>query len=46
MVGRLQKTADMIDATRRVLICRTASPIMTDTLWVANLSDWLREIAG
>ncbi|MFI5382086.1 MAG: ATP-binding protein [Tepidisphaerales bacterium] len=44
MVGTLNKTADMIDASRRILVCRTARTIETDTLLVANLSTWLTKV--
>lgn len=41
MIDRLNKTADMIDASRRILVCRTARPIQTNTLLVANPATWL-----
>ncbi len=44
MIARLNKSADMVDAQRRFLICRTARRIETDTLWVANPSDWLKRL--
>jgi hypothetical protein len=44
MITRLNQTADMIDAARRVLVCRTARPIETDTLLVANPSTWLKRL--
>ena len=44
MIDRLNKTADMIGATRRVLICRTAQPIDTAALLVADLPAWLKKI--
>ncbi|MCE5277895.1 MAG: ATP-binding protein [Planctomycetaceae bacterium] len=46
MIARLNKTADMIGAARRILICRTAQPIETDTLLVANPADWLKKIVA
>jgi len=46
MTARLNKTADMIDAARRVLVCRIAEPIRTDTLLVANPAMWLAELVG
>ena len=46
MINRLNKTADMIDATRRVLVCRTARPIENNTLLVANPSTWLKKLVG
>ncbi len=36
MIDRLNQTADMIDATRRVLICRVARKIETERLLVAS----------
>jgi len=44
VVDRLHKTADMIDASRRVLVCRTARPIDNKRLLVTNLSAWLAEV--
>jgi predicted AAA+ superfamily ATPase len=44
MVARLNRAADMIEATRRVLVCRTAKSIENDTLLVANPSAWLRKL--
>ena len=44
MIGRLNKTADMIDAARRMLVCRIARPIETDALLVASPAAWLKEI--
>ena len=44
MIGRLHKAADMIDAARRVLVCRIARKIETDTLLVTNLSGWLQRL--
>ena len=46
MIDRLNKTADMIDADRRILVCRTAHPIETDTLLVANPTDWLKTLVA
>ncbi len=42
MVARLNKTADMIDATRRILVCRIARKIENETLLVTNLAGWLK----
>jgi hypothetical protein len=42
MIGRLNKTADMMDATRRFLICRIARKIENDRLLVTNLAGWLK----
>ena len=44
MIDRLNQTADLIDATRRVLVCRVARKIETDQLLVASLPVWLREL--
>jgi predicted AAA+ superfamily ATPase len=46
MIARLNKTADMIDAARRVLVCRIAEPIRTDTLLVADPVTWLDELVA
>ena len=45
MISRLHKTADMIGAVRRILVCRTARTIENNTLLVTNLSDWLKKLA-
>jgi len=44
MIARLNKSADLIQASRRVLVCRIARKIQNETLWVSNLSVWLREL--
>jgi len=44
MISRLNKAGDMIDATRRILICRIARKIENDTLLVTNLAGWLKII--
>jgi len=44
VVDRLHKTADMIGASRRVLVCRTASPIDNKRLLVTNLPAWLKKV--
>ena len=36
----------MINADRRILVCRAARAIKNDTLLVANLAHWLRTLAG
>lgn len=46
MIDRLNKTADMVDADRRILVCRTAHPIETDTLLVASPADWLKTLVA
>lgn len=40
-VGRLEKVAAMINADRRVLVCRIARSFENDKLLVANLPAWL-----
>lgn len=45
MIDRLNKTADLIRATRRVLVCRIARKIETEQLLVASLPVWLRALA-
>jgi len=44
MIRRLNKTADMIAATRRFLVCRIARKIESENLLVTNLSGWLRAL--
>ena len=44
MIDRLHKTADLIDATRRVLVCRIARKIETEQLLVASLPVWLSAV--
>lgn len=44
MIDRLNQTADMIDATRRVLVCRVARKIETERLLVAGLPVWLKAL--
>ena len=46
MIERLNKAADMIDAERRILICRIARPFENDTLLVADPITWLKTLAG
>lgn len=43
-IDRLHKTADMIDAKRRILVCRIARKIENDRLLVINPSGWLATI--
>ena len=44
MVARLHKTADMVDADRRILICRIQRSIENPTVLVTNLADWLARL--
>jgi predicted AAA+ superfamily ATPase len=45
MIARLHKTADLIDADRRILVCRTARTIENKTLLVTHPSAWLQQIS-
>ncbi|RKZ07056.1 hypothetical protein DRQ32_10470, partial [bacterium] len=45
MIERLHKTADLIDAERRFLICRVGSKIENERLLVTNLSGWLKRVS-
>lgn len=44
MIGRLHRTADMVDAGRRVLVCRIRRPIENPNLLVTGLAGWLRRL--
>lgn len=44
MIGRLHRTGDMIDAARRILVCRVAEAIENDRLLVVHAADWLRRL--
>ena len=44
MIARLHKTADLIDATRRVLVCRIQRKIENPTLLVTDLAGWLKRL--
>jgi predicted AAA+ superfamily ATPase len=44
MIGRLNKAADMIEASRRILVCRIARKIENETLLVTDLNGWLKLI--
>ena len=41
-IDRLHKTADFINADRRVLICRVARKIQNERLLVINPTNWAR----
>ncbi len=43
-IERLGLTADMIQATRRVLVCRIARPIETGSLLVCDPGEWLKRV--
>jgi len=34
----------ILDATKRVLVCRTASPMDSERLLITNLSGWLEKV--
>jgi predicted AAA+ superfamily ATPase len=44
MIDRLNATADLIGASRRVLVCRIARRIETEKLLVASLPVWLKKL--
>lgn len=44
MIDRLNRTADLIGASRRILVCRIARRIETSTLLVASLPVWLKTL--
>ena len=44
MIARLHKTADLVDASRRILICRIGRPIENRTLLVTGLAGWLKRL--
>ena len=44
MIDRLNTTADLIDASRRILVCRIAQRIETEKLLVASLPVWLKNL--
>lgn len=44
MIDRLHKTADMIDADRRILVCRIARKIENKKLLVINPTGWIRQL--
>ena len=44
MVARPHKTADMVDASRRILICRIQRSIENPTLLVTDLAGWLTRL--
>ena len=45
MLHGLQKASDLIGASRRILICKTAEEIRSDALLVTNLPSFLQELA-
>ena len=46
MIDRLHRTADLIDAERRVLLCRIAQPIEAGRLLVVDIPGWLERLKG
>ena len=44
MIARLHKTADLVDASRRILICCIPGPIENSKLLVTDLAGWLRRL--
>jgi len=45
MIHRLHKTADMIGACKRILICRIAQKIENEKLLVTNPTDWIKQFS-
>lgn len=45
-IDRLHKTADLIGADRRVLVCRIARKIENDNLLVVGVPQWLKRLAA
>jgi hypothetical protein len=46
MIARMNKTADMIRARKRVLVCRIGRKIENEKLLVINPAGWLKKLAG
>jgi len=46
MIDRLNATADLIEASRRILVCRIARRIETENLLVASLPVWLKNLTA
>jgi len=44
MIGKLNKAADMIGATRRILVCNIGKKIENSTLLVTGLNGWLKTL--
>jgi hypothetical protein len=44
MLTRLHRTADLIEADRRILVCRTANKIENENLLVIHLEGWLQRL--
>ena len=43
-IERLNKVADMVGATQRILLCRIAAPFGNDQLTVSHPSNWLQKL--
>ena len=43
-IDRLNKVADMIGATQRILLCRIEEPFGNDTLTVTQPKKWLEQL--
>ena len=46
MIDRLHKAADMIEAERRILVCRIARKIENEKLLVINPMGWVKRLMG
>jgi len=46
IIERLNKAANLIDADRRILICRVNEPFENDKMTVTNLSAWMTMLAS
>ena len=44
MIKGLQKAAELVGASKQILICKTAEEIRSDSLLVANLPSFLNEL--
>ena len=45
MVKGLQKASELLDASKQILICKTAEEIRSDSLLITNLPSFLNELA-
>jgi predicted AAA+ superfamily ATPase len=45
-MARLVKVADLLKATRRVLVCRVAESVTKGSQWVAGLKEYLASCSG
>jgi hypothetical protein len=45
-IERLHRIGDMIEAQRRVLVCRIAHPIENASLLVCNPGEWIGRVTG